>query len=143
MVQNILRYKSNVHSIYIFSFSFILHYSKPSCYIGLCWHLLLKYSSLNREAFFFFPENATLIFYCIILWKRPWSIIIFTFFEAAEMKKRNEMFQQYIYSFRHFYVSSAFSPCVFRIKIRFCQFSLQGKIKSQMVLSDYKVFLDL
>ena len=103
--------------------------------IGLCWHFLLKYSSLNRQPYFYFllsPENTTLIFYCIILSKRPWSIIIFTSFEAADKEEWNVP-TIYLF-FSTFYVSSAFSPCVFRIKIRFCQFSLQGRIKKKNVI---------
>ena len=102
------------------------------------------------SSFCFFQENTTLIFYCIILSKRPWSIIIFTSFEAVDKEEWNV---PTIYLFLStFYVSSAFSPCVFRIKIRFCQFSLQGKIKKKngivrvqkcfLIYSPYFVYKD-
>ena len=84
--------------------------------------------SWNIFLFLLFPENVPLIFYCTILWKKGHEALLSLHFSRPQ-KKKNKMCQQYIYSFRHFYVSSAFSPCVFRIKIRFCQFSLQGKNK--------------
>ena len=120
------------------------------------WIMLLYWIMLTVPFKIFISQSWTIFsFFFAFSWECHINILLYYFVEKGheallslhlsrpQLRKKNEMFQQYIYSFRHFYVSSAFSPCVFRIKIRFCQFSLQGKIKSKMVLSDYKVFVDL
>ena len=114
-------------------------------FIGLCWceiqHLLVIldyvdiclwniHPSIVKHFFYFcfFPENVPLIFYCTILWKKAmkhYYLYIFRGHRRRRIKCANNIFILFDIFMSHL----PFSPCVFRIKIRFCQFSLQGKNK--------------
>ena len=84
--------------------------------------------SWNIFLFLLFPENVPLIFYCTILWKKAmkhYYLYIFRGHRRRRIKCANNIFILFDIFMSHL----PFSPCVFRIKIRFCQFSLQGKNK--------------
>ena len=113
-------------------------------FIVLCWceiqHHLVILDYVDISLWNIHPSIVKHFSIFAFSWECAINILLYYFVEKGHeallslhfsrpQKKKNKMCQQYIYSFRHFYVSSAFSPCVFRIKIRFCQFSLQGKNK--------------